>query len=129
MRYTPRERPVSSQRLRWREGLASRGSFCSLVCAASFSSYEDFGLTPLEAATFGKPAAVLRWGGFLDTVAEGTTGVFFEEPTADAIARAIQELGRNSWDAEAIGTHADSFSEARFIERMRRIVADAGRAA
>src|SRR5690348_13921802 len=27
--YTPRERPDNEQRLRWREGLASRGSFCN----------------------------------------------------------------------------------------------------
>src|SRR3569623_713628 len=44
LRYTPRGRPDSSQRLRWRTGLASRGSFCSLVCASIFSSYEAFGL-------------------------------------------------------------------------------------
>ena len=42
------------------------------------ASHEDFGLTPLEAASFGKPAAVLRWGGFLDTVVEGVSGIFFE---------------------------------------------------
>jgi glycosyltransferase involved in cell wall biosynthesis len=30
-------------------------------------SHEDFGLTPLEAASFGKPSVVLRWGGFLET--------------------------------------------------------------
>ena len=35
------------------------------------ASYEDFGLTPLEAASFGKPTAALRWGGFLDTTVEG----------------------------------------------------------
>src|SRR5688572_24794695 len=38
LRYTPRERPDSSQRLRWRLGDESRGSFCSLVTASSFSS-------------------------------------------------------------------------------------------
>ncbi len=30
LRYTPRERPVIAQRLRWRVGLASRGSACKL---------------------------------------------------------------------------------------------------
>ena len=30
------------------------------------ASYEDFGLTPVEAAAFGKPTAALRFGGFLD---------------------------------------------------------------
>src|SRR6185437_14556389 len=35
---TARGLPVSAQRVRTREGLASRGSFCSLACAAIFSS-------------------------------------------------------------------------------------------
>src|SRR5205823_2826328 len=38
LRYTPRGRPVSAQRLRRRTGDASRGSFCSLSRAASLSS-------------------------------------------------------------------------------------------
>src|SRR4249919_798548 len=42
--YTPRERPVSSQRLRTRLGEESRGSFCSLVAATIFSSNEAVGL-------------------------------------------------------------------------------------
>src|SRR5690606_16708470 len=44
LRYTPRERPDISQRLRWRDGLESRGSFCSFTEASSFSSYEAVSL-------------------------------------------------------------------------------------
>ncbi|KAG0749737.1 hypothetical protein G6F24_015200 [Rhizopus arrhizus] len=36
--YTPRGRPDSSQRLRWRLGDESRGSLASLVAASIFSS-------------------------------------------------------------------------------------------
>ena len=56
------------------------------------ASYEDFGLTPVEAAAFGKPTAALRWGGFLDTIVEGTTGVFFDEPEPQLIAEAVDRL-------------------------------------
>ena len=62
---------VSDAELRWLYANA-RG----LMAAA----YEDFGLTPLEAAAFGRPAAVLAAGGYLDTVIDGQTGVFFTEP-------------------------------------------------
>ena len=48
---------------------------CSMLLAPSV---EDFGLTPLEAATFGKPTVALRGGGYLDTIEEGATGVFFD---------------------------------------------------
>jgi glycosyltransferase involved in cell wall biosynthesis len=85
------------------------------------ASYEDFGLTPIEAAAFGKPTAALRFGGYLDTVRENETGVLFERPEAVAIANAIQALRGRSWDAAAIRRHAGSFSEDRFARRMRQI--------
>ncbi len=88
---------------------------CRAVVAAS---HEDFGLAPLEAATFGKPTAALRWGGFLDTVAEGRTGLFFDEPTAEAIAGAIDALRSSDWPEEAIRESAARFSEDRFVERV-----------
>ena len=84
------------------------------------ASREDFGLTPLEAASFGKPSAALRWGGFLDTVTSDT-GVFFSEPSAGAIATAVGALLERDWDASHIRAHADSFSEAHFIDQMRRL--------
>ena len=60
---------------------------CRALIAAS---YEDFGLTPLEAASFGKPTAALRWGGFLDTIEEGRTGVYFDQPTTLAVTGACR---------------------------------------
>ena len=85
------------------------------------ASHEDFGLTPLEAATFGKPSAVLRWGGFLDTVADGESGIFFESSTPRAVADAVRELRAGTWEERSILAHAARFSEARFIERIREI--------
>jgi len=88
------------------------------------AAHEDYGLTPIEGAAFGKPAAVLRWGGYLDTVVEGTTGLFFDEPTPLAIGSAIGRLETEAWDEKVLLAHADRFSEARFIARLREIVAE-----
>jgi glycosyltransferase involved in cell wall biosynthesis len=85
-------------------------------------SHEDFGLTPLEAATFGKPSVVLRWGGFTDTVLEGETGMFFELPTATGVAGAVREARSQQWQSHAITSHAQRFAESRFIERIRSVV-------
>jgi glycosyltransferase involved in cell wall biosynthesis len=85
------------------------------------ASYEDFGLTPVEAAAFGKPTAALRFGGYLDTVREDETGVLFERPEAVAISDALRSLLGRSWDAGAIRRHARAFSEERFARRMREI--------
>jgi glycosyltransferase involved in cell wall biosynthesis len=84
-------------------------------------SYEDFGLTPVEAAQFGKPTVALRAGGYLDTIIEGETGVFVETATPPEIARGINEAASRDWSAVAIRDHAATFSEAIFIRRMREV--------
>jgi glycosyltransferase involved in cell wall biosynthesis len=98
------------------EQLAWLYANCAGVLAAA---YEDYGLTPLEAAAFGKPAAVLRWGGFLDTVVEGETGVFFESPIPAEVRAGVARLRANEFNASRIQTHADAYSEERFIRRLR----------
>jgi len=84
---------------------------------------EDFGLTPLEAATFGVPTLALRGGGYLDTIDEQVNGVFFAEPTVAALRAAISSSRTRAWDADAIRRHAEAFSEERFHERLRAEVA------
>ncbi len=106
---------VSDAELRW----LYRNS--SGLAAASF---EDFGLTPLEAASFGKPVAALRWGGYVDTVAEDRTGVFFEQSEPSLIARAIRSMHDHDWAPDELRDHAASFGEDRFVASIRSIVAD-----
>ena len=96
---------------------------CGMIVAAS---HEDFGLTPLEGATFGKPAVALRWGGYLETVVEGETGIFFESATAEAVAGAVREARGASFRPEVIRAQAARFGEDRFIERIRAIAGAGG---
>ncbi|SNT01367.1 glycosyltransferase [Rhodococcoides kyotonense] len=88
---------------------------CNAVVAAS---YEDYGLTPIEAGYHGKPSAVLRWGGFLDTVEEGVTGVYFDQPTPEAIREAVEKLERTTWEPLKIQAHVEQFSEERFAAEL-----------
>lgn len=104
---------VSDARLRW----LYRN--CSGLLAAS---YEDFGLTPIEAARFGQPTVALHWGGFLDTIVEGETGVYFAEPTPDLIAEGVRKLRSQRWSAGTLVAHAERYSAPRFIERIGAIV-------
>lgn len=96
---------------------------CSGLVAAS---REDFGLTPVEAGAFGKPVAALQWGGFLDTIVPEVTGLFFETAEQHAIAETVAALVARDWDADKIRMHAETFSEERFVDRIRAIVTDAG---
>jgi glycosyltransferase involved in cell wall biosynthesis len=94
---------------------------CNGLIAAS---YEDYGLTPIEAGHHGKPSAVLRWGGFLDTVDEGVTGVYFDEPQPDSISDAVDALERTHWEPSKIQNHMEQFSEERFAAELDAAVTD-----
>jgi glycosyltransferase involved in cell wall biosynthesis len=85
-------------------------------------SYEDFGLTPLEANAFGTPVAVLRAGGFLDSLAEGVSGTWVEEPTAEAVRDALRAFP--AFDADAVRAHAARFDERAFGERLQQKIAE-----
>ena len=106
---------VSDEVLRWYY------ANCEALIAASF---EDFGLTPVEAGLFGKPTACLRYGGFLDTMIEGETGLFFDESTPTLIAGTVNDLLDCRWRPREIRSHAARFGLAGFQDRMREIVAE-----
>jgi glycosyltransferase involved in cell wall biosynthesis len=85
-------------------------------------SYEDFGLTPLEAASFGKPCIVLRWGGYVETMVENLTAVFIEMPEAEHVRRGLEQLDAREWDADRIVEHAARYHEDVFVENLRELV-------
>jgi glycosyltransferase involved in cell wall biosynthesis len=91
-------------------------------------SHEDFGLTPVESYSFGKPAAVLNAGGYLDSSSPATT-VFIEEATATGVIRAVRRLADRKWNHLDIEQHARRFDLRSFIQQMQSIagrVIDAG---
>lgn len=106
---------VADANLRWLYANAA-----GLVSA----SFEDFGLTPLEAASFGVPSAVLRAGGFLDTVVEDVTGTFFDHPEPALIADGITRLLTTEWSTPGLLDQAERFSRERFVTGMRALVDD-----
>jgi len=85
---------------------------------------EDFGISLVEAAACGAPAAALERGGALDTVADGVSGAFFAEETADGLAGAVERLGISRYDYTAVRARALPFSRERFVRQFRRAVAD-----
>ena len=90
---------------------------CSAVVAAS---HEDFGLTPVEGYRFGKAAICLRAGGFLDTMAEGVSGVFIEDLTAEAVVAAVQEFRELDLDNAEILRHSEAFGFLAFRDKLVR---------
>jgi glycosyltransferase involved in cell wall biosynthesis len=85
---------------------------------------EDFGLVPLEAAAAGRPAIALRAGGALETIHDGVTGMFFDEPSAASLADVLRGFAPERFDAQHLRAHAEQFSPARFTERLRAMVGE-----
>ena len=83
-------------------------------------SHEDFGLTPIEANAFGTPALLLRSGGFLDTLREGVSGAYIDEPTAGAVRSAVRVM--DEFDPAAVTAHATTYSIESFVSRLHAIV-------
>jgi glycosyltransferase involved in cell wall biosynthesis len=100
-----------------------RGLYHNSVALVS-ASFEDYGLTPLEAACFGRPSVVLRAGGFLDTVVDGRTGIFFDSPVLDDVASAMTAALTRTWNPFELRAHAEKFSAASFQHRIRQVVAE-----
>lgn len=88
---------------------------CKALIAAS---YEDFGLTPIEAGMRGRPTVAVRWGGFLDTVDEGVSGIYFDEPEPRAIAEALDRFEQMEFDPDKIRRHVEQFDEEHFAQRL-----------
>lgn len=109
---------VSDEELRW-----LYAESCGVVAAG----YEDFGLTVVEAFAFGRPVAALRWGGYLETVRDGETGVFFDDPTPSQIGAAVRRMVADRWDCDTLLSSAAGFGESTFRHRLRSIVADEAR--
>lgn len=80
---------------------------------------EDFGMTPVEAMAAGTPVIAFRGGGYTETVVEGKTGLFFDEPTADSLVRAIDTFEHSRFSSSACRAQALKFSKKRFEREIR----------
>lgn len=87
-----------------------------------FPGEEDFGLTPLEAQASGRPVIAYSAGGALATIVDGSTGLFFDEQTPDALAEAVVRFRDDQFDPQTLRQHAEEFSTERFMRRFMQFV-------
>jgi len=84
-----------------------------------FAAEEDFGIAPVEAQARGVPVIAYSRGGTLETVRgldhHAPTGVFFDEQSEAAIARAVRQFEENAHRIEPAACRA---SAERFAERV-----------
>ncbi len=92
--------------------------------AVLFAGDDDFGIVPVEAMASGKPVIAYRRGGATETVVEGVTGEFFDEPLEAVLAEAVRQFleKESSYDPWIIRRHAEQYSRERFQDEMRAFV-------
>lgn len=90
-----------------------------------FPGEEDFGITILEAAASGTPTIAYGKGGALDTVKDGITGILFNNQTVESLIAAIRIALGKKWNTKDLRNHAEEFSEAIFINKMKRLIESA----
>lgn len=89
-----------------------------------FTGEDDFGLTPVEAMSFGKPVIAFGKGGALETVKDGISGLFFHEATVDSLVEALDrfEKDESRFEAERIRKEAERFSPEKFTDQLEAIL-------
>ncbi len=83
---------------------------------------EDFGIAPVEAMAAGRPVIAFRGGGYLESVIEGKTGVFFDRPTSTSLARVLKDFDPRKFKEEDCLTQAKKFSKERFKKEIKEFV-------
>ncbi len=79
---------------------------------------EDFGITSVEAQSCCTPVIAYRKGGYLETVIENKTGIFFDRQTVESLTEAINQFEKSNvvFKKEDFLDHVAQFS----IENFRR---------
>lgn len=75
---------------------------------------EDFGITPIEAMSAGRPIIAYGQGGATETVIANETGVFFNNQSWESLLQTLLEFDPNAWDSKKIQQHAQNFSIEKF---------------
>ncbi len=89
-----------------------------------FPGEDDFGIAPVEAMGYGKPVLAYRRGGAIETIIEGMTGEFFDDPATESLADGIRRLliNINAYNPVVIKKRAEKFSSERFEMEIKEFV-------
>lgn len=106
-------------------GSVSEGLLNNLLSgckALVITGEEDFGMTSLEAQSFGKPVLAFGKGGAMETVIEGKTGIFFKDQTTESLKEGIKKLEKVKFRDEEVAENSEGFSREGFKVNLKALV-------
>lgn len=83
---------------------------------------EDFGMTLVEAMAAGRPVIAYKGGGYLETVIEGKTGVFFNDLTPAGLANELKTFDEKKYKSADCRQQADKFSKEAFVKNIKEFI-------
>jgi glycosyltransferase involved in cell wall biosynthesis len=73
---------------------------------------------PLEAQACGRPVVAYARGGALETVADGVSGLFFDDQTEQSLLEAVARAAGRQWDPAAVRANAERFDVQAFVDGL-----------
>ena len=93
--------------------------------ACIFAAKEDFGISCVEVQACGTPVIALDYGGYRETVVDGTTGYLFPEQEEQSVIDAVKKFGLHPLtDHRTIRENSLRFSDERFKQEFKEYVAE-----
>lgn len=90
--------------------------------ALIFPGNEDFGLTMVEAQSFGKPVIAYRAGGASEIIIDGKTGVFFDKQNVASLVRVLKKFRASRYNEKDCRINARRFSFEVFKRKIENVV-------
>lgn len=90
--------------------------------ALLFPGREDFGLSIVEAQSFGKPVIAYKSGGALEIIKEGKTGVFFGHQIVKSLLQVLNKFDEKKFKAEDCIRQANQFSFELFEKQILVVI-------
>ncbi|KKP59432.1 MAG: Glycosyl transferase group 1 [Candidatus Magasanikbacteria bacterium GW2011_GWC2_34_16] len=103
---------------------AEKANLLSHCQAFIHPQLEDFGITPVEAMSAGRPVIAYGVGGATETIIPGETGVFFHKQNWESLLETVINFEPNQWDTNKIREQALKFNNAHFKEKIQKYVID-----
>lgn len=109
----------------WQNEASLRACIGGARAAIYVPTDEDFGMSPVEAMSAGKPVIGVREGGLMETIVDGVTGLLLEpELDVESLREAINALhpARALAMRGACESQAEKFSKRTFLDGMEAII-------